>query len=275
MPSRINPGPISSDACIREAVCIHTKKIYDSCKDKDCLEDLRVYLTTSSQTAIENAVSVRAKCAELISAIPDVEPVCFNRGYYSVDIRFYYRINGEACSLSGQSATITGLATFDKRVLLFGSDGNAKIFVSNGGSCVTKRALESSNLPTAVVEAVDPIVLDMKFIDSCGELTGDCEVLEVPDFISDVFDEPLVTDTSNRRLTVTLGQFTIVRMERDSQLLIPAYDYCMPDKACVGSAADDPCTLFQRIDFPVDEFFPPDTVCATEEYRDMIDKAAQ
>ena len=25
---------------IREAVCIHTKKITDSCRDKDCIEDL-------------------------------------------------------------------------------------------------------------------------------------------------------------------------------------------------------------------------------------------
>lgn len=35
MPERIVPGPVSNlrDNC--EAVCIHTKKIYDSCRDKD------------------------------------------------------------------------------------------------------------------------------------------------------------------------------------------------------------------------------------------------
>lgn len=35
MPERIVPGPVSGlkDNC--EAVCIHTKKIYDSCRDKD------------------------------------------------------------------------------------------------------------------------------------------------------------------------------------------------------------------------------------------------
>ncbi len=33
-----------------EAVCIHTRKIYDSCRDKDCVEDLRVYPTVSSVT---------------------------------------------------------------------------------------------------------------------------------------------------------------------------------------------------------------------------------
>ena len=28
-------GPVTESAGIREAVCIHTKKIFDSCRDKD------------------------------------------------------------------------------------------------------------------------------------------------------------------------------------------------------------------------------------------------
>lgn len=35
MPEKVMPGPVQDSACIREAVCIHTKKIYDSCKEKD------------------------------------------------------------------------------------------------------------------------------------------------------------------------------------------------------------------------------------------------
>ena len=30
---------------IKEAICIDTNRVYDSCADKDCLTDLRVYLT--------------------------------------------------------------------------------------------------------------------------------------------------------------------------------------------------------------------------------------
>lgn len=30
------------DTNFREAVCVHTDKIYDSCRDKDCLENVRV-----------------------------------------------------------------------------------------------------------------------------------------------------------------------------------------------------------------------------------------
>ena len=61
---------------------------------------------------------------------------------------------------------------------------------------------------------------------------------------------------------VTLGQFSIIRLERDSQLLMPVYDYCLPEKCCpsgsnCGNNCDDPCELFQNIAFPVDQFFPP------------------
>ena len=39
-------------------------------------------------------------------------------------------------------------------------------------------------------------------------------------------------------------------------MLIPAYDFCIPDKECV-TTTDNPCELFRKIDFPTNEFFPP------------------
>ena len=35
MPEKVVPGPVGDAACIREAVCIHTKKIFDSCREED------------------------------------------------------------------------------------------------------------------------------------------------------------------------------------------------------------------------------------------------
>ena len=35
MPERVVPGPVSDMKENCEAVCIHTRKIYDSCRDKD------------------------------------------------------------------------------------------------------------------------------------------------------------------------------------------------------------------------------------------------
>ncbi len=54
----------------------------------------------------------------------------------------------------------------------------------------------------------------------------------------------------------TIGLFTIVQIIRNVQMLIPAFDFCIPDKECVASS-DNPCELFRKIDFPTDEFFPP------------------
>ena len=56
---------------------------------------------------------------------------------------------------------------------------------------------------------------------------------------------------------------SIIRLERDTQLLIPAYDYCVPEKECAGGRChDDPCEIFAQIRFPVEEFFPSNE-CST------------
>ena len=75
MADRVLPGNLSDNASCKEAVCIHTNKIYDSCRDKDCIEELRLYPTAASQYYIENAVSVRARSAKLLYAAVDVEEV--------------------------------------------------------------------------------------------------------------------------------------------------------------------------------------------------------
>lgn len=271
MPEKVMPGPVGDTACIREAVCIHTKKIFDSCRDKDCVEDLRFYPTQQSQAILERALSVRAGKAELLHVYIDVEPVGFNRGFFTVDVRYFYRVTADAFVGAVRPVEICGLCVFDKRVILFGSEGSAKIFssVSNYDG-VDEKSITKCNLPTAVVEAVDPIVLNAKLVDVCecrpcevGELT------DVPPGICACFGCDLCFGGEGKRLYVTLGQFSIIRLERDTQLLMPAYDYCMPDKECgCGCGEEDPCEIFRKVNFPVDEFFPPNSVCAGENFKD-------
>lgn len=261
MADKVVPGPVSASDTIREAVCINTRKIMDSCRDKDCVEDLRVFPTRASVPYIENAFSVRPKCATLLHIDVCVKEICLNRGYYTVDITYFYDVIGETFP---SNQTVRGLAIFDKRVMLFGSEGRVKSFSSDG--CCKNG---SGEMPIAVVDAVDPIALHMNIVDSTvAELVS--EQRDIPEYICDMFPEELVVSSCGRQLYVTLGQFSIVRLERDTQLLIPAYDYCMPDKECVGSSEDDPCTMFSRINFPVDEFFPPDSVEKCEDYNSLV-----
>ena len=145
MADRVTAGPAQSPASIREAVCVNTRKIFDSCRDKDCVDDLRVYPTESSQTYIENALSIRPKNAQLLSVDVSVEPVSFNRGYYTVDCTYFYAVSGETFP-AGQ--TVTGLCVFDKRVMLFGSVGSVRTYSSDGSS------EGGDDLPTAVVSAL-------------------------------------------------------------------------------------------------------------------------
>ena len=81
---------------IREAVCVHTGKITDSCLAKDCIEDLRVYLTVDSQQTLDCAASAKARYVELLFTQVQVEPVPYSSGYFTVDVTFYYRVIADA-----------------------------------------------------------------------------------------------------------------------------------------------------------------------------------
>ena len=169
--------------CFKEAVCINAGRVYDSCSDKDCLEDLQVLFTNQTQPIIDNALSVKCRRVEVLNVFLDVEPIPFNKGFYSVDMTFFFKVHIDAYTSPLECPTpVCGVAIFSKKVILYGSEGGVKVFTSEGTCCHKK--------------------------------------------------------------------------DRSVQMMVPVYDFCIPDKECV-TTTDDPCELFQRIKFPVNEFFPP------------------
>lgn len=109
----------------------------------------------------------------------------------------------------------------------------------------------------AKVQVVDPILLSTRLVDSCS-----CSLdsgAAFPENVARLFDTPLVMQP-DKTVLVTLGMFTVVQIERAVQMLVPIYDFCIPDKECVNTS-DDPCELFRKIRFPVNEFFPPSRLC--------------
>ena len=238
---------------LRQAMSIHTRKITDSCRDKDCIEDLPVYLTASSQALLNSSAGTRVRCAELISTYIDVEPVAFDRNHYCIDVTFYYRIIADTVVGSARPATLYGLALFSKRVVLCGEDNCARIFSSQNHSFDSR-----GNMPTAVVEALDPMILDSKVVPVCDCSIRDLRPGKIPSCICQQFDEELVLTGEARRLFVTLGQFSMIRLETDVQIQVPVEDFCIPSKECCDSAgcAEDPCEMFSRIAFPVEQFLP-------------------
>ena len=239
------------------ALSIHTKKITDSCRDKDCIEDLRVYLTRASQEILDCAATAKVRCADLIYTYLDVEPVAFDRHHYCIDVTFYYRILADAVMANTRPAALSGLAVFSKRVVLCGEESRAKIFTSStrlGGPDGLTRF--SANLPTAVVEVLDPMVLSSKMREVCD--CKECSMVQIPQEIVRLFDEELVLNGESRRLYVSLGQFSIVRLERDAQIIVPMAEYSIPTKECCDSpgCGEDPCEMFSRIPFPSERFAP-------------------
>ena len=106
------------------------------------------------------------------------------------------------------------------------------------------------------MEVLDPMVLGSRVCPVHG-----CEPcsLTIPTDVQAVFGDDLVLGGDKQRLFVTLGQFSIIRLERPAQLIVPVLDYAIPTKECcdsAGGSAEDPCEMFSRIPFPAEQFAP-------------------
>lgn len=253
-----------------DPVCIDTNQIYDSCRDRDCVSNARVYLTADGLKILECAINVKLKRAEIIWVYTNVEPLSFNNGYFSVDLKFFVRTTLEVFTGVCNPTVIYGLTTFDKRVILFGSEGNSKVFKSNFnfGNCDIESCWQNTCMPTVVVETVEPVALSAKIVeksccccdcdDECEKKATKCHACSIfPEAICNCFDGDLVIDDCKRQIEVSYGLFSLIRLERDSQLLIDAVDFCIPTQECPSSTENAPCDLFNDIRFPIDEFFPP------------------
>mgnify|MGYP000910969874 FL=1 len=278
---KVLPGLISEkDLCkLREAVCIQVEKIYDSCKEKDCIEDARVLFRDPEKIhwLICHAINVKARRAEVLKVFSDVEAVPFKRGFYTVDVKFFIKVTLDFFVPRQNGGirviTVPGIVLFDKKVILFGSEGNVKIFkshfVDQGIDKQENSALQQDNLPISKVEVAEPITLNARIVEVL-ENSGcdDCE-RHLPKNVSEMleevdFDTSELSDSGDERqlvigrdVVVTLGLFSIIKLARFIQLLIPAFDFCVPNKQCIASTDEDPCELFDTIEFPIDEFFPP------------------
>lgn len=246
----------SSSGSFREAVCIDAFRVYDSCADKDCLQDLRVYFTEAGQHVIDQACTARIKDVEVLTVYVDIDPVPFNKGFYSVDMTFFFEVNLDVfLSPAACPVNVTGLSVYSKKVILFGSEGKVKVF--NSGACYDDIDLNSSpvrNLPKATVQVAEPIGLSAKV---CCDNHDSCDIgCHIPECICKKFGGEFQLRNNSNAVFVTLGMFTIVQLERNVQMLVPSYDFCIPEKECV-TTADNPCELFNRLEFPTDEFFPP------------------
>ncbi len=244
----------------RDLVCIETNRILDSCRDRDCFENVRVFLTDFGNEIIEHTGSVRVCDSELISANIAIDSVRFNRGFYTVNIKFFVKLTFEAC-VGGHAEQFDGVAVLEKSVVLFGGDNHISTFRSTQNSSADYCAMPepcacTKNLPTAVVDVVEPIILGARVMETKSEChCCCCAACDVPSTVSCRVNGILNDgDGCRKYLAVSIGLFSVVRIVRPGQFLVNATEYSVPDKECVSPENDDPCCVFQSMPFPTAEF---------------------
>ena len=223
----------------KEAVCVDAMRVFDSCSAQDCLEDLEFVFSADDQATINDAAYIKTKDITITGVTFTIDPVPFNKGFYTVEITYAFRAEVDVYSAEqALPETVYGTSTFSKKVILYGSEGSTQRFVSNESAVVPAASAVSGcacncdcgSVPVASVNVASPMCLDAKLVEST------------------------VTE-GEQNVLITIGIFAIVSLSRPVPILIPSYDYCLPGKEC-SSNTDTPCELFENLQFPTNEFFP-------------------
>ncbi len=228
--------------CIN-AVPVRLDRVFDSCSDKDCITNLQVMLEGGAELPPQYT-SVKTRCVSIDDICMSVEPIPFNRGYYTVDITYTFGIELLCYTRNGDAPTVMcGMASASKSVILYGSESNTKTFFSSGAPIGdTNCCCNVVNLPTASCRCVDPIALETRI----------CVLPPMP--LQDPTAAP-VPQTPRRTVVLTLGVFSVVELTRPVTMTVAAYPYQVPTKSCSGDT-DSPCEVFSRLNFPTEEFIP-------------------
>lgn len=248
----------------RDTAYIDTYRIFDSCRDKDCFEDVIVYLTDYGRDVIDHSSNVRCCSANVTAANVSVNPIPFNNGFYQIEARIFVKLTFECCVCLSNRQIIEGIAVCDKRVVLFGGEGGVSTFRSDPNSDAFCSGIDpekqtgcgciSGEMPTAVLEIADPVVLTSRIVEKHHPCRCFCSSeQDIPGAVLSNVNGRLAPE-GERRLVVSLGFFTVTRLQRPGQYLVSASEYSVPDKECPVTESDDPCTVFRNMEFPVGEF---------------------
>ena len=231
--------------------CIIALKVYDSCRQQDCLTEEELGPAKAAENITIAGTEYRA--GEIIEppaaaadvtidrlrvrrvTIADKEQCSFKPGYWDITLNYVFEYsltfrNGEGCFIG----TIRAVSTFSKRVSLFGSIGtdiviSTDLFSHHGSGNVVLDAE-----PFVFVEA-KAVPLDAKIIYS---RSNGC------------------TELRASHVAVTIGLFTIIKLFRLVQLSVESRGFCVPPE-CPEVSPFNPCDFFDSIDFPFDIFSPP------------------
>ncbi|MGN0592921.1 MAG: hypothetical protein ACI4JQ_06725 [Ruminococcus sp.] len=224
-----------------DAVPVKAQRVFDSCSDRDCLSNVQIHLDCGSLS--EAVTLVKSRCVKVADICMNIEPVPFNRGFYSIDLTYTFRVELMAYERAcGSPTLLTGTAYASKNVILYGGESNSKTFYSNTAPIAAEKpenccCCDTLNLPTAAVQVVEPIALETRIGTACPCSKEESSTIPV------------------RTVIMTLGLFSVVELYRPVTIMVPTYEYTIPTKECHNDT-ESPCAVFDRIRFPAEEFSP-------------------
>ena len=237
--------------------CIIAAKVYDACRQQDCLTEAelgparaadcccicdRHYVEGEVIDPPNNAAAVtidRLRVKKVI--IVEKEPNPFKSGYWDIDLKYVFVYTLTFREADGSIiGSVRANSIFNKRVTLFGSVGSdivlsSDIFNNGHGDSTT---LDAD--PFILVEAkAVALAAELKY-SRCCKTRGTGDVMP---------PEP-------NQVIVTIGLFTIIKLFRIVQLLVESKGFCIPPE-CEEISPLNPCEFFDSLDFPMDIFAPP------------------
>ncbi len=232
---------LNSQNDVNDCVPIKVNRIFDSCSDRDCLSGIQVTLADGAELTATVTI-VKTRCVRVDDVTITVEPVPFNRGFYSIDVTYSFGVELLGYSGAGTTpTTYTGTAVASKNTILYGGESAVKTFFSDGTASLgsTNECCRTVNLPTASVSVVEPIALETRIGTICVPST----------------ENPDVPCVNQRVILLTLGLFSVIELTRPMTIMVPTLDYTIPKKECFCDR-ESPCEIFEKLKFPEEEFSP-------------------
>jgi len=236
--------------------CIIALKIYDSCRQQDCLTSKQIGPARSAEHVCigedhihegdiinppDNAASVTMDFLRVKKIIiVDKKPNPFKNGFWDIDLKyvFEYRL-----TFREADGTVIGCiranSIFNKKLTLFGSIGSDLAFSTDLFKPFGDTTIDSEPFIMTEAKAVS-LAAELNFHRGHGTHGHD-------------HDKP---PKCANEVLVTIGLFTIVKLFRIVNLTVESRGFCVPDE-CEDISPMNPCEFFEKLDFPLDIFAPP------------------
>lgn len=256
--------------------CIIAQKIFDQCRIQKCLTPAILgparaarNMSSCNEMLCEgdiivppcNAASVTLRNVRLAKIdIVCKKPNPLRSGCWDIDLKYVFHYDLEFRKADGTPiGCIAASSVYNLKVTLFGSTESDVTVASDMYTC-NENPL-GGPFVNAEGKAVG-LLAELKYPNNCNcgcNCGCGCGCSCGCDNEDSVFGAPVAVN-------VTIGLFTIVKMFRTVNLLVHSMGNCVPEECSCPTNQTDPCTFFDRLQFPMEIFAPtaePRSCCNT------------